>query len=103
MTTQERRAIRARRARVDQSVEILKADPAYAGVQFRTITRTQEMMDAFSPEERQLATKSRLDAVIRVLDVRSEEYLGLVKDIRSQEAFATVLNEFGHQAWQDTR
>jgi hypothetical protein len=42
-----------------------------------------------------------LETVLRLIDIRAAAYVQLVTDMESQEAFMTVLNEFGRQAWLD--
>jgi hypothetical protein len=99
MTPHERRAIRARRAALDGAVSVLKKHPRFPAAQVQILARSKELMDGLTEQEKQWATSARIAVVLRQLDVRAEAYLDLVDDMKSQEAFMTVLNNLGIQAW----
>ena len=68
---------------------------------FKSSTPLRSTTEGLTKAEQRWGTPARLQAALRQLDIRSASYLGLVESMKSQEAFMTVLKEFGRQAWQE--
>lgn len=91
----------ARQESIRNAVEFLKKRPGFAGAQAQAMRRGKEWQDGLSEQEKLLASLQRLQAVIRLIDIRTEPYLALVDDMASQEAFMAMVNGIMDQAWQE--
>lgn len=101
MTPSDKRAMHARQRSIDNAVEFLKKRPGFAGAQAQAIRQRTEWEDRLSAQEKLPASPHRLQAVLRLIDIRGELYLTLVNDMASQEAFMAMMNAFTDQAWED--
>jgi len=101
MTQFERRALRARQQRLDRAIEVLKHHPQFPATQVHILESTKVAMAALTETEKQMGTAARLEAVLRLLDMRARDYVELVTSMESQEAFMIVLGELGRQAWKE--
>lgn len=100
MTPHERRAAKARRLALDRAIEVLKQQPGFPSAQIQIHDRSVEWNNNLSPEESRWGTTERIKVVLQILDIRAEAYLALVSDMKTQEAFMAVLEEFGNNAWE---
>src|ERR1035437_8086595 len=99
MTPNERRAARARRQDLKRAVDVQKRHPGFPAAQVQILERTKELEGGLTEDQTRWCSPARLETVLRLLDIRAAAYLQLVIDMESQEAFMTVLNELGRQAW----
>jgi hypothetical protein len=91
----------ARQRSIENGVDFLKKRPGFARAQAQAMRRGKELLDGLSEQEKLLASPQRLQAVLRLIDIRIEPYLSLVDDMASQEAFMAMVNGITDQAWQD--
>ncbi len=101
MTPNARRALRARQLAVKSAVDKLKNNPRFPAAQVQILASSNSLRSGLTPDQQLWATAARLEVVIRQLDIRAAAYLDLVEDMPSQEAFITVLEELGRQAWEE--
>src|SRR5580700_10135526 len=99
MTPNERRAARSRRQDLERAVNIQKRHPDFPAAQVRILERTKELQAGLTEGQIRWYTPDRMEAVLRLLDIRAAAYLQLVTDMESQEAFMTVLSELCRHAW----
>jgi len=101
MALPDKQAMLSRQRSIEIAVEFLKKRPGFAGAQAQAMRRGKEWQDGLSEQEKLLASAQRLQAVLRLIDIRAEPYLALVDDMASQEAFMGMVNGITDQAWQD--
>ena len=99
MTPHNKRAARLRQQALDRAIEILKVNPRFAAAQVRAYDRGAELAKNLSPQQPGYFIPARMDFVLKILNIQAEAYLSLVDDMKSQEAFMTLLEEFGHTAF----
>jgi hypothetical protein len=100
MTPRQRRAAQVHQQALNRAIEILKQNPRFPAVQVQVLNGDKQLMEGLTEEEKCWGTAARLEVVLRQLDSRSVAYLDLVGNMKSQEAFMTVLNELGLKAWK---
>lgn len=101
MTRPEKQAMLAKQESIKNAVEFLKKRPGFAHAQAQAMRMGKEWRDGLSEQEKRLASPQRLEAVLRLIDIRAEPYLSLVDDMESQEAFMAMANGITDQAWED--
>jgi hypothetical protein len=101
MRAADKQAMRARQRSIDNAVDLLKKKRGFAGAQAQAMRQGKAWQDGLSEQEMLLATPQRLQAVLRLLDIRAAVYLGLVDDMASQEAFMAMVNSITDKAWHD--
>jgi hypothetical protein len=70
-------------------------------VQVQAHDRAAELVKNLLPDQSRFGTHERLDLALEILRIQAEEYLTLVEDMKSQEAFMVVLEEFGRKAFEN--
>lgn len=91
----------ARQESIKNGVEFLMKRRGYARAQAQAIRMGEKWRDGLSEQEKRLASPQRLEAVLRLIDIRAEPYLSLVEDMESQGAFMAWVNGITDQAWED--
>src|ERR1700686_5020974 len=95
-----RNAERLRRTAVKNAIELLKAHPSFPAAQVQIHELTEALTRDLSGQEPAFGTDARMELALRIFDIRSNAYLGLVTDMKSQEAYMTILGEFARNAWE---
>ncbi len=95
------RAARLRQRAVENAIGILKVHPDFPSAQVKILTCAEEVTSNLSAQGRAFFTDARMDYAVRLLDIRAEAYLSLITDLRSQEAYMTILDEFWRGAWRE--
>src|SRR6185437_7941836 len=94
-----KRVARLRQQAVENAMNILKMHPDFPAAQIKILRYTEELTSNLSIRGRTCNTDERLDYAVRLLDIRAEAYLRLIADLRSQEAYMKILDEFWRRAW----
>lgn len=84
---------------LERALSVLKMHPRFPDVQVQIGQRLKD--EAPSDEAGPDGTDIRLKWVLRRVDVKAEEYLSLVTDTTSQEAFSTVLVWIEREGWRE--
>jgi hypothetical protein len=101
MTSHGRRAARLRQRKLEQAIDVLKANPKFPAAQVQAHDRAAERVKNLSPEESRFGTPERMNLALEILKIQAEAYLDLVKDMKSQEALMTFLEESGRKAFEN--
>ena len=101
MTRRDKQAILARQRSIHDAVEFLKKKPGFAGAQAQAMRKGKEWHESLLEQEKLRASPQRLQAILRLIDLRAEPYFALVEDMASQEAFMGMMNGIMDQAWHD--
>jgi hypothetical protein len=80
--------------------ELLKANRSFPNAQVKIHEKTKAVMRDLSAQEPEFRTDARMELALRIFDIRSNVYLGLVTNVKSQEAFMTIVGEFARNAWE---
>jgi hypothetical protein len=104
-TPYERRKIEARKAEesrhVAEAVSLFKAHPNYPRVYVWIHDRLTEISEKATPFSKQLGNPAREEMVLEQFDVRAKGFLGLVSDMKSQDAFITILMLIERLSYQE--
>ncbi len=87
MTPNERRAIRRKQDDVNAAMALIEKHPRFSAAQYRAITESSELTANLTEDEKREGTPARLQAALRLLDIRATAYLDLVEDLDSQKAY----------------
>ena len=81
-------------------MNLLKAHPNFPRVQVQIHEQTNAAMGDLSGQEPAFGTDGQMELALRIFEIRSSAYLELVTEIKSQEAYMTILGEFARAAWE---
>ncbi len=99
------RAIREIKDQGRRALEILKPHRDFPRIQLQIMEGTEEV--AASAKDRlpkpELPSDDRLRYAIQLLDLRAANYVQLVSDLKSQEAFTKLLLSLRRAAWEEYR
>src|ERR1700680_1172230 len=95
-----RTAERSRQTKLSIAMSLLKVHPSFPGAQVQIHEQTKALIGDRSLEELAPGTDARMELALGIFDIRSKAYLDLVADIKSQEAYMTILGEFARAVWE---
>ena len=92
---------RRRDKTTEDAFGLFEAHPDFPRVQVRMRDRMEEATGNLSPDARAFGSKARLEYVLSLFNIRADSLLGLVSDIRAQNAFMVVLDSLERDAWEE--
>jgi hypothetical protein len=94
-----RNAARLRGLAKENAINLLKAHSGFPAAQVQIHDQTNALTANLPGQNAPFLSEARIDLVVRIFDIRSSAYLGLVTDMKSQEAYMVILGEFARNAW----
>jgi hypothetical protein len=86
---------------IDDAISLFETLPSFAPVQVRMRERMNEAKRALSGESKAYGRQARRPHVLLLLDIRAEEFLEFVTDIRTQNAYMAWLPSLESAALED--
>jgi hypothetical protein len=94
------RAQRLKLQKLKKVFALLEQNVEFPNVRVRIYDRERELVETRSEEATKLHSESRMEYVLKFVNIRGEAYLQLVNDLKSQKAFEILMNDLVPWAWE---
>jgi len=84
-----------------KAMDVLETLPGFAAAQVQRYEREKDALKILAADNPPLCSETRLEHVLKLLDIRTQPYLELVSGMPTLKAFTGLISEFANIAWEE--